>query len=607
MNVNYPSGGIASLLSAQGRDGDSMLVHMSPNEVRGLQNLAMAAGGSLSINPETGLYEASFLKKLLPTLLGVGLSFIPGVGPLAAAGLVGAGETIRTGDLGKGLMAGLGAYGGAGLAGGLAGAGSLAKAGVDKIALQETLGGEAAKSTLQAAAKQAAQEGARSYGSSMLGGISALKDAGLSAAAKGLGSTLGATGVMGLGSNVMSAMTPDMQMPKGTDEDNLYYISEGYDPNKGFLGGQYVKQYPGLPTGYAEGGDVAKETPKQDLKAYYQSLLAPQQAPQQNAALQQYMSDLNKFVATSGPTAPKTSPTYVAPPPSPPEVKKPDDTKTPPPKQTGGPDDTRDPFEGIDIDPEILRQIREGTFNPFAGAAGRFGGEFGMGREARAAQQGAGATQQQNTYDPTSYQYNPFVSGYSGATGMGREARGMQQQPVTTQQQDVYDPTAFQYDPFVSGYGGMDFAGGTQGFDMGNTPVTPMEQPAQPALPTPTYGMQDYMQDYGNFGDFNFGGMYAGGGQLGGYSDGGRMLRGPGDGMSDSIPAEIRGRRGRQPARLADGEFVVPADVVSHLGNGSTEAGSRKLYKMMDNVRRARTGKTRQAPKVRTEKYLPRR
>ena len=114
------------------------------------------------------------------------------------------------------------------------------------------------------------------------------------------------------------------------------------------------------------------------------------------------------------------------------------------------------------------------------------------------------------------------------------------------------------------------------------------------------------MQDYGNFGDLNFGGMYTGGGQLGSYSDGGRMLRGPGDGMSDSIPAEIRGRRGRQPARLADGEFVVPADVVSHLGNGSTEAGSRKLYKMMDNIRRARTGKTRQAPQVRAEKYLPR-
>jgi hypothetical protein len=89
---------------------------------------------------------------------------------------------------------------------------------------------------------------------------------------------------------------------------------------------------------------------------------------------------------------------------------------------------------------------------------------------------------------------------------------------------------------------------------------------------------------------------------LGGYSDGGRMLKGPGDGMSDSIPATI-GRR--QPARLADGEFVVPADVVSHLGNGSTDAGARKLYSMMDKIRKARTGKKKQAPEVKTEKYLP--
>jgi hypothetical protein len=94
----------------------------------------------------------------------------------------------------------------------------------------------------------------------------------------------------------------------------------------------------------------------------------------------------------------------------------------------------------------------------------------------------------------------------------------------------------------------------------------------------------------------------AGGGSIGGYSDGGRMLKGPGDGMSDSIPATI-GKR--QPARLADGEFVVPADVVSHLGNGSTDAGAKKLYGMMDKIRRARTGKKKQAPAVKADKYLP--
>jgi hypothetical protein len=92
---------------------------------------------------------------------------------------------------------------------------------------------------------------------------------------------------------------------------------------------------------------------------------------------------------------------------------------------------------------------------------------------------------------------------------------------------------------------------------------------------------------------------------LGGYSDGGRLLRGPGDGVSDSIPATI-GRK--QPARLADGEFVIPARIVSEIGNGSTEAGARKLYAMMDRIQRARAqtvGKGRVAKNTRAEKYLP--
>ena len=89
---------------------------------------------------------------------------------------------------------------------------------------------------------------------------------------------------------------------------------------------------------------------------------------------------------------------------------------------------------------------------------------------------------------------------------------------------------------------------------------------------------------------------------LGGYSDGGQMLKGPGDGMSDSIPAHIGGK---QPARLADGEFVVPADVVSHLGNGSTDAGAKQLYSMMNKVRKARTGNPKQGKQIKPEKYLP--
>jgi hypothetical protein len=97
---------------------------------------------------------------------------------------------------------------------------------------------------------------------------------------------------------------------------------------------------------------------------------------------------------------------------------------------------------------------------------------------------------------------------------------------------------------------------------------------------------------------------YAHGGiaDLGGYAAGGKLLKGPGDGMSDSIVANIGGK---QPARLADGEFVIPADVVSHLGNGSTDAGAKQLYKMLDRIRHARTGNKKQGKQINPNKFLP--
>jgi hypothetical protein len=146
---SFAEGGLtrtAQAVQSRGRGDDKMLVHMTPGEVGGLQALAMANGGSLTINPATGLPEASFLKRLLPTLIGAGLSFIPGVGPLMAAGMVGGFETLRTGDLSKGLMAGLGAYGGAGLGSALSSAG--AAAGASGAGTAGTLGSTAASSAV---------------------------------------------------------------------------------------------------------------------------------------------------------------------------------------------------------------------------------------------------------------------------------------------------------------------------------------------------------------------------------------------------------------------------------------------------------------------------
>tara|TARA_R110002126_G_scaffold159666_1_gene307082 strand:- start:655 stop:1935 length:1281 start_codon:yes stop_codon:yes gene_type:complete len=133
--------------------------------------------------------------------------------------------------------------------------------------------------------------------------------------------------------------------------------------------------------------------------------------------------------------------------------------------------------------------------------------------------------------------------------------------------------------------------------------TNPMNQ-----LPTPnnviTGSMDAPVDPYTGEARFADGGA-TGSYNLGGYSDGGRLLKGPGDGVSDSIPAVIGDR---QPARLADGEFVVPARIVSELGNGSTEAGAKRLYAMMDRVQHARRksiGKGKVAVNSKTDKFLP--
>jgi hypothetical protein len=103
---------------------------------------------------------------------------------------------------------------------------------------------------------------------------------------------------------------------------------------------------------------------------------------------------------------------------------------------------------------------------------------------------------------------------------------------------------------------------------------------------------------------FNMGGGTGGAYDLGGYSDGGRLLKGPGDGVSDDIPATIAGK---QPARLADGEFVIPARIVSEIGNGSTDAGAKRLYAMMDKIQAGRKktiGKKNIAKDTKAKKHL---
>jgi hypothetical protein len=176
-------------------------------------------------------------------------------------------------------------------------------------------------------------------------------------------------------------------------------------------------------------------------------------------------------------------------------------------------------------------------------------------------------------------------SEYDSQSARINEARSRAEQAVRD------NPYQFAVGGTVSDEPGMDEARGlyqgnmTRGFMSGGMPtynVALSEMPQPIVNNSPMSGIQQFV--------------------AGGNVSTPRFLSGGGDGMSDSIPATINGR---QEARLADGEFVIPADVVSHLGNGSSKAGAKRLYSMMDKVRSARTGTKKQAPAVNTNRLMP--
>jgi hypothetical protein len=202
----------AQHLASRGRKGDSMLVHMAPEEVSGLQALARAGGGTLTLNPDTGLPEANFLKRMLPMIIGAGIT--AATGGAAAPWMIGLGlggaETIRTGSLEKGLMAGLGAYGGAGLAGGLAAAGA-----ASPTAAAQALGTPAATG----AGSQAAMLAGQNAGFGQAGIDALASSAGTAAGAAPVATNVFSAGANALGteagrSAALSSMGGGMQAAK---------------------------------------------------------------------------------------------------------------------------------------------------------------------------------------------------------------------------------------------------------------------------------------------------------------------------------------------------------------------------------------------------------
>ena len=616
--------GLASLVQSHGRGDDSMLVHMTPQEVGGLQALAMASGGSLSINPHTGLYEAGFLKSILPTLLGAVLA--PFTGGLSAAMLVGAGTGLVEKDWKKGLLAGLGAFGGAGIGEALTKAGTTAAAsaatnaavgaggtGGGALASMIPGGATAAETAAQQAASgigtSAVQEGAKQFGN--IGLKNMFTDAGSQAfktMGTGIQNVVNSPGTVGKEflSNVgymkgaaaaapMMFDQPDFKLPEGVKPQ--YYVGSEYEtelnPERGQAGqpyysvqrytpGHWSSTYPGMAAGgsipgpnlsypqanirrsgtgyeplvdpatgeekqfsmggqYAEGGatdskdqDTMRKAqpmpvvqppppPPQTQEQFYRSLLTPRGPAQPNTALQDYMANLNKSLIPK----PKAAP---APPPKP----------TPP--TTGG-TDTGTGTVTPPFDPSVLGF--DGTFNLPPGFSLNTAIGRGTGTQTYNPATQTYGTAGTGIASPTTIEPPPYMGGKAGILNALRaqEAKG-------TPQSSGVD--SMEYDPLTQSYKSR--AAANQMYDM-----SPMEM------------------------QFAEGGLST----LGTYSDGGRLLRGPGDGVSDSIPAEIHGSK-IQPARLADGEFVFPARIVSEIGNGSTQAGAKKLYAIMDKIQRDR-------------------
>jgi hypothetical protein len=584
----------ANYLKTKGRGRDTELVHMSPREIKGLQALALAHGGSLTVNPETGLPEAGFLEQILPMVAGAALSFIPGVGPFAAAALVGGGYGLATGSVEKGLLAGLGAYGGAGIAGSLSAMGGQAAAQAGQQAATEgfkTVANEAvtqgSQQVAQEAAKTAAAEGltlpsnyadlyAKTGGAQEFTGQAAQRFLenpnnfpGLTPQTlQGYQSALNAPGVNP--QDVISAAGRAQGAAGATTASNvatgLKEVSTSLPAAGSFLGSNVGAigsaalpllvgdQQQGVgPAGY-QSDEYDERLRKYKLSPNYQAYEAPRPNPYYQAQYPTYAAEggIMKLQGGGGPVE-RMSMMNTAMNPQGGLYPQGMIDKT----QYATPTQRPASAEMVMDVPAYERS------NPMLMAEGGI---------ARYRNRGQVNVLQDYIDRQGQQQMSPLPESVGvPRTGIFRDT------DVDTARKDALTAAMIRLGKINKG----------AGIKTVSLPKTSIK------------GLGDISGATQDVTEAAKGGMMS---HLGGYSDGGRMLKGPGDGMSDSIPATIAGK---QPARLADGEFVVPADVVSHLGNGSTDAGAKKLYGMMDKIRKARTGKKKQAPAVKANKYMP--
>ena len=666
-------------LAALGRGPDSMLVHMAPSEVAGLQSLALKHGGSLTINPDTGLPEAGFLSRILPMVLGAGLA-ATGIGAPMAAMLVGGGYGVAKGSLKEGLMAGLGAYGGAGLTSSLMGAGASAMPAAAGAA-EVPVGAIVPEAALPTAAQTATQTAAQSVTPNFYGGtelevanaynypVGATPPAPATLAAQSVPTTtppvagptptLSPTGDFarfdralspGLTASPMDQLSAGFKSVTASPSAALNFAKENMYPlgaaGISALSSEEVaapEDAPGMIRPYTYSRekvpgafeDVAGAPMSSKERRYFAdkyTALTPYQAPGPEYKAEggpvEAMSDANAIGMNTGyPQADIGVGAYATP------YQQPISRDVIQSQyagggsinlqgtfssgggqgggQTGGSNNPQ-PFIGNNNAPSMMPAVMpQQGFTPMPSPDG-FGGmpgglqallkgpmsqgmafAGGGSVDTNAPQKGLfrnllppAGMQSGSNASIGGYTYDPATGQYSGGTPLAGQPSGAGI-PVQYANGSI---GGFSFNPATGQYTKLDSA-----------PEFLAYQKAAAEAASST--------DSGGGGGAAAGGLMplAQGGisSLGDYSDGGRLLRGPGDGISDSIPAVIGKKR---PARLADGEFVVPARIVSELGNGSTEAGARKLYAMMDRVQKARgktVGKGKVAANSRSVKYLP--
>jgi uncharacterized protein YdbL (DUF1318 family) len=535
----------AHYLKSKGRGRDTELVHMSKREIKGLQDLAKAAGGSLTVNPDTGLVEAGFLEDALPVVAAAAATYFT----------AGAAAPYMTAALGSSMAGGIaaGALAGAGISGLTA---AITGKDVGNAALMGGIGGGIsgglgaygdANFLADATQKAAVESGTQVATQTAATGVDAAGNAITMANPTGSGFISGETGLPidnFLYPNATQAGTNVAQMAPGAARNAAL---DQLAQNTGTLA-EGSKQLAGQPTYYSQLKPDQYIQKAGILGLPAAGLLMDQ--PQQQLGPEEEESTLNRL-------SPNFQ-AYVPPQPNP---------------------------------------YYRAQYPTYAAEGGIMSSYQSGGPVERMSQMNTALNPQGGMYPQGMIDKTQYALPTQRPTSMEVLDAGAQRTFNTggiTQKAYLPKGDAGRFvdsDPNTRNLSAMDAAqqrlkklGARSGIKMAEMPKTGIKSLG------------------GDFSDMAARGGVA---HLGDYSDGGRLLKGPGDGVSDNIPATIGGK---QPARLADGEFVVPARIVSELGNGSTEAGAKRLYAMMDRVQKARKktiGKGKIAKDSKSSKYLP--